>query len=279
MSMIFDNIKNGINDILYDGAASLLDKCFGSDQMKSVSKLLYLNGDAYNNGSFWSTVNAILKVIEPFGYALIATFFLLFMLDLASKDQLTIDTIIKSMIQLIIVVTVAGNISTIINTLLSIGESMVALLDALTLAGSDSGLPTAETMVQDAKDSGVGGLTILLESAICWLVHQIAIIAIDLAAISRAIDVGWRCAFVPIGIANSFEGGTNSSGVRFLKGLAGAILCGAVMWAICALGFAVSAGFLTTDAKIGNLWVSVAATFATAGACIGATNKVKEVVG
>lgn len=275
---IFDNIKNGINDQLYDWASGTLDHCFGQDQMGSVAKLLFMNGKAYSNGQFWSTVNVVLNVVKPFGYALIVTFFFIFMLDLASKDQLTIDSIIKTMIQLIIVVTLAGNIEVIMNTLLSIGESMVTRLDKLSVS-STSGLASAEAIVQNAKDNGVSAGTLLLEAWVCYLFHQIAIIGIDLAAITRALEVGWRCAFAPIGIANSFDGGTNSQGVRYLKGLAGAILSGAIMWAICALGFAISSGFLTTDAQFGNLFASIAALLATAGACIGAINKVKEVVG
>ena len=219
-----------------------------------------------------------MNVIKPFGFALIATFFIIHMIDAASKDQLTIDTIIKAMIQLTAVVAIAGNIDMIINTMLSIGESIVASLDDL-YKSPNSTMPTAEDIIEQAKDSGEGAISFFAMAVVCWLVHQIAIIAIDVAAISRAIEVGWRCAFAPIGIANSFDGGANSAGVRYLKSLGAAILCGGVLWAIMAIGFAISAGFLTSTDDIGKLFVAVAATFATAGAAIAASSKVKEIVG
>ena len=63
------------------------------------------------------------------------------------------------------------------------------------------------------------GASILIQSVLIWLIHQIAIIAIDFAAISRLLELGWRIALAPIGVANCFEGGASSPAIKYLKGI------------------------------------------------------------
>lgn len=272
---------SGFEDSVWGSAANIIDKCFGEDQMDSVSKLLFLGGDTYSGGSYWDMVNGLLNIVKPFGYAFITTFFIIYMLDIASKDQLSVDSIIKTMIQLVVVVGVSGNIDKVINALLTIGESILNKFDKGSLYGasSDGATFSGEIAVQQAKDNGEGCFSFSLMAGCCWFIHQIAIMAVDAAAISRAIEVGWRCAFAPIGIANSFEGGASSAGVRYLKALAASILAGAALWAICAIGFALSAGFLVSTESMAKLLVAQAGILATAGAAIGASAKIKDIVG
>ena len=52
MFNIDDIVKGAIEDPIWNASTDLVDACFAKDQMSSVSKLLFLNGDAYNNGGF-----------------------------------------------------------------------------------------------------------------------------------------------------------------------------------------------------------------------------------
>lgn len=119
------------------------------------------------------------------------------------------------------------------------------------------------------------------------IVHQIVIIGIDVAAFSRIIDIGWRAACMPIGIANSFEGGVNSSGAKFFKGFVASVISGVVMVIICAIGFSLSAALLSSQAaSLATKFVHkgamtliaevIAVEFATMGAAIAAPTKTKE---
>lgn len=131
---------------------------------------------------------------------------------------------------------------------------------------------------------GAGSIAIAL---VIWLVHQIVIIGIDVAAFSRIIDISWRAACMPIGIANSFEGGVNSSGAKFFKGFVASVISGVVMVIICAIGFSLSAALLSSQAaSLATKFVHkgamtliaevIAVEFATMGAAIAAPTKTKE---
>ena len=95
------------------------------------------------------------------------------------------------------------------------------------------------------------------------------------------IELAWRIIFAPIGIANNFEGGANSAGIRYLKSIAGLALAGAAVFVVCAAGFAISATMLSSEnAANGDnttLLGAMAALLATAGAAIGISGKIKDV--
>lgn len=136
-----------------------------------------------------------------------------------------------------------------------------------------------ETLAKEwREDSSTIYIQALIESAIIWLLHQVAIIGIDFAAFTRGIELGWRIAFAPIFAANTFEGGMNSPGIRYLKTLLGVIISGAAIWAVAKIGFSMSADILKADTSA-NMWASVGCLLATAGAAIGVGNKVSSLFG
>ena len=202
------------------------------------------------------------------------------MLEMATKDQMTVDGIIKIMIQLIIIVALTGNLEAIVNSLLSFGETLVnKIYVALSLESSP--MTGSEIVVRiAASDETTSFNDLMLSLFFPWVVHQIAVIAISVASFSRAIDIGWRIVYAPIALADSFEGGTNSKGIKYLKTLFSSILSGAVMLTIIEIANAVSVGIIGISASehpiIAGL-ASSAALLAGAGASIGAIQKTKEI--
>lgn len=268
-----------LDDALYGAAAKLIDNSLGGDQMESVLKVVgFTQGiTGINFSLFWDVINKGLSFVTPFGYALITTYFLMYLFDAASKDQVTVDSVIKVLIQLVMVVAVMGNLALIINAFLSIAESLLASVSGFsdpTASISVSGTTIVNQWRSTGEDTA---LTILIQSLGIWLIHQIAIIAIDFAGIARLLEVGWRIVFAPVGVANCFEGGANSAGVKYLKSLLGACLSGVAIYIVAAAGFAITASFLTSPTG-GAMWLADAAFLGTAGAAIGISNKIREVI-
>lgn len=275
-----------------------LGHALGSNNLESIKDILFFSSNDYN--FFWKGVNTVLSATKPVGFALITTFFLIYVFDLASKDQITFDGLVKMATQLIIIVAVAGNIDVIINAFLSIGDSLLNKISSLAGMGGDGGsswkglVYDSNGMMNDETVSdiinawaGIDKETGESKFILCawfsaffvWLIHQLAVIGTYFAAFSRALDVGWRIGLAPIGVANSFDGGSNSAGIRYLKNLLASILSGVMIYLVVALGFKLSASLLATD-TIGtsNVIAAMGCQLATAGAAIGVSAKSKELI-
>lgn len=144
------------------------------------------------------------------------------------------------------------------------------------MKANSTGATIRDEWRENAGDSA--GFGALIESAIAWIFHQIAIIGIDFAAFSRGIELGWRIAFAPVFASNTFEGGLNSPGIRYLKTLLGVAISGAAIWAVAKIGFSLAGDIIASNASA-NMWASIACMLATAGAAIGIGNKVSSLFG
>lgn len=277
-----------------------LGHALGSNNLESIKDILFFSSNDYN--FFWKGVNTVLSATKPVGFALITTFFLIYVFDLASKDQITFDGLVKMATQLIIIVAVAGNIDVIINAFLSIGDSLLNKISSLNGMGgtggkggtcvgpfyNPNGTIDSETVSDIIEawagtDEETGNPKLIfcawISAFFVWLIHQLAVIGTYFAAFSRALDVGWRIGLAPIGVANSFDGGSNSAGIRYLKNLLASILSGVMIYLVVALGFKLSASLLATD-TIGtsNVIAAMGCQLATAGAAIGVSAKSKELI-
>ena len=260
-----------------------IDKIYESIQNDALKQMLILRsgGDQYGiSAEVWKAVNAILGTTKTIGIALVTTFFLMYMFDLASKEQITIESLIKALIQLIISVTLISNLEMIINTILSIGDyllsSFVSNLNDPNMESHKSGAELIDSWLADGKDTGV---TIWIQCILIWLISKIAMVACYFAIISRTFELGWRVAFAPIAVSNCFEGGMNSPAIKYLKSIAGVAISGVAMLLIMTIGFNVALKLLIANESEGpgGLLLGAAAMLATAGATIGIGAKVKEV--
>ena len=290
MSSLWDNIVEGIADFMYSPTEENLYECFNAEELNSITGLLSLNATQYSNA--WAVINSTLTVIKPVGFALITTFFLIYIFDLASKDQMTFDMLVKIGVQLIVVIAIAANLDTIVNKLLEIGQGIFKDIGSDTSSYDKNVTEDIQKKVQTWKDMYIEGTGLnnwdnytsplggIIKSTLLKLCFLIAEIACSFAAISRMLDIAWRIAFAPIGIANSYEGGANSGGVRYLKALLASILAGAVMLVIFKIGFAIAPRMLTVEggSSFWGFFLSAAAIFATAGASFSASQKAKEIV-
>lgn len=271
---------------LKGSATHLIDASIGDDQMQSFKKILSLkgtDGSAVSWDTFWDIVNKGVTVVKPFGYALVTTYFLLYLFDAASKEQLTFESVVKVLIQLIIVVGILANLEKVINVILSFAESIYHYISSgstMSDGKGTNGAVDADDVVDgmfDGKNDLGTALSTLLTAILVWIIHQLAVIALDFAAIVRMIELGWRIVFTPVGIANCFEGGASSPAVKYAKGVLAVALSGAVLYVIGLVGFSVVGSILSSDHTKTGLILADAALLGTAGAAIGASNKVKEI--
>lgn len=275
-----------IGDLIKDWTASIYDDAMGLGMMDSVYEMVsFGSSGSLDYSSYWSTINSFIDIVEPFGYALIATYFLMSLLDSAAKDNVTMDSVIKVFMELILVVALVGNLGTIINAMLNINESIIAGFTApkntyndVTLSGADY----VDALLEKKDGQTLAMTSIFLNGVGMWIIHFVAMVGVTFAAISRALDIGWRCVLAPIGVANCFEGGLASPGVKYMKSLGASILSGAAIYIVTAIGMAFAGSALAgtmNDPSDSKTLIAQAAMLATAGAAIGINNKAKEIVG
>lgn len=285
--------------VLFMGPASWLDNFFEGpvsgnlevifDTSEFTSPIgglyLLLNQDGTGAGtiyqSLWNTVQDITtKTIIPIGVALVTTYFIMALIDMASKDNTTLEHYIKEFIKLIIAVTIVTKSWPIILYLLKISEYILREI------GSRIGDFPLDATVQDILDNHSGGYVALwFTSLLPWLVKKIAVLALYVCVFMRVLDVTWRAALFPIGSANLFEGGINSPGVKYIKSFFGALLSGAMIMLILAISPPLlNSAYLMAgngdpekvNAAAGMLAIA-GAELAIVGAAFGASSKVKEV--
>lgn len=257
----------------------MLDDIYGAQTQMAVTDLLSLKNNGFDMSTYWDIINKTVSVAgKPFGVALLTTFFLMYVFDAAAKEQITVDTVIKMMIQLIVAIAILSNFDAVINSILSVGESIFGLLRQQ-LSASQKMTPThtGEEIMTTLENDGNTTGSLYFQIVVCWLVAKIGEVAMFFAAVARLIELGWRIAFAPIGLANCFEGGTNSPAIRYLKSLFAVAISGAVLFLIFQIGTMVSQILFVQTSEAGML-AGAAALLATAGAAIGASNKVKEII-
>lgn len=293
--MGIDALFESMRKAFIEGAiAPILQGAFGSDGVvDDLATLLSASNSVYDRG-FGYAERMITNVIQPIGIALIITFFLINIMTTISRDSLTLDSLIKQLIMLVVIFTFATQATAIGKSVLNVGDVFLKQTadqvgleangekyemteDASQKAKAEQNvLEAADGLVEDYK--GIGALCI---ACILWIVAKISQVGMYAAVISRGIELIWRTMFMPIGLANSFEG-ANSPGVRYLKTYIGVALSGGMMIVIITVGYDLVLGILGNGQSINGLMrllMAGAGLSATAGAAMGASSKIKEVFG
>ncbi len=221
--------------------------------------------------------------ILPIGTALVITYFIMSVVDMASKDNTTLEHYIREFIKLIVAITVVNKSWDIMKYLIKISDSIQDAIGRDLFDNVDVGM-TAEQIIPE--DGNMLGL--LLALVLPWLVKKLATIALYLLVYMRLFDIGWRAALFPIGAANIFEGGLSSPGVKYIKAFFGACAAGAVIILIVGLtpailkqSFIIGAGgndtgTIKTNCVKGAIAMA-GAMLGMIGAAFGANAKVKEI--
>lgn len=258
---------------MFNVAKSLMESALSASFLADISKWIRMNNSsAY--GDFWSGIQDAYLFIQVIGFGLMATFFLKALLAESAKDNLTIETLGRMMIGLVLSLAVITHIPQITNAFLKISETGASYV--LTLQETDN---NGDALIVDAINKWYeenGAFKGFFQGLLFFVIHQVCVIAFDFAIISRAIDIGWRVAIAPISCADMFEG-TNSPGIKHLKSIFGSALIALLLAIIAKAGTLLMAGFIqdTTD---GSIYMALACQVAIAGAAIGANQKAREIL-
>ncbi len=276
------DLKGALDSMLLAIAGKTLDKCLGKQAISTVIGAVSMTttGGGKDYSLLWQVVTRAFNYTIPFGYALLVTYFLIYMMESATRDQISLEMIGKTLIQLILVVALIGNLELICNCFLSMAESILfkfsgggaerEYANGITITGEE----IANQWFATGEDTS---FTIMMQSFLIYVFHYIANIGIYFAAFSRLIELGWRIAFAPVGVANCFDGGSASPGIKYLKSILAVSFSGAAIYVVAACGYALSASLLASPTPKAFL-CSVGAQLATAGAAIGVGAKCKEIV-
>lgn len=258
---------------MFGMAKSLMESALSSSFLADIEKFLKMN-DASVYGAFWAGIQNAYLFIQVIGFGLMAAFFLKAILMESTKDNLTIETLGRLMIGLVLSLAIITHIPQITNAFLKISESAASYILTLQDTNVDGDALIVEAI--NKWDENTPGFAAFFQGLCFFIIHQICVIAFDFAIISRAIDIGWRVAIAPISCADMFEG-ANSPGVKHLKSIFCSALIALLFAIIAKAGTLLIAGFIQTPEE-GAMWMAIAAQVAIAGAAVGANLKAKEIL-
>ena len=214
---------------------------------------------------YYKVINGMYEKLLPLGMALLTTYFLLNLITTGSKESITVESFIKSLISLVSVVAILNNMPMLINKVLSLGDSFVATTKSLAQTSTYSNEDVALAMCDNvfgpyvfnkilALITSNHGFQFFLFAVCMWVMHWVVMIGVYIAAASRLLDIGWRMAAMPIGIVDVFEGGAHSNGIRYFKSFVASVLSGGLMLLIVNVGMATSESIIVSslEADIGS---------------------------
>lgn len=279
----------------------VLHGAFGENLTANLANLLTSSNSIYKAG-FKNAQNIIDNIAKPIGIALIITFFLITIFGEITRDSLTIESLTKRLIMLVIVFALASQSTALINGALTLGDQMISsTTSSVGLKYTKKGYKTGKTTKKQKKASKATAADIdtLIDKAseefackygplslfmviIIWLVAKVSQVGIFVSVISRGIELIVQAIFLPIGLANSFEGG-NSGGIRYFKSFIATALAGAMVLIIVVIGQSLTMGILTASThsstnRMMQFIMAAASMAATAKMSISAAFKTKELI-
>lgn len=233
---------------IFDALVVLFGNGLLNDIADFLSTINSATTDALNNG----VISDAIGIFKGLAASLVILFFLVELLNEAQKDFVTFERLTVMLMRLLAVTIIVMNLELVVNGL---EELSVTIFDAVKdLAGNSSNsfeifgenaatgyrYSEVEDDLKDALgDAGIKqALMVILQLLIPWLICRLCYVVAYVIAVGRSIELIVRAIFSPIGVANLFEDGTRSSGIRYLKKFAS---CALQLGAIAVILYASSA--------------------------------------
>lgn len=248
--MLYDLAGVGCVDFIKDRIAELTDK----DVLASIT--------------------ALSGTIELIASMFLMIYFLCYLLEMSTKEQLTMDIFFKGFLKFLIGFWLAHQAVPLFNLFMKFGN---VFMDGVTKAvqnpqGFDKDALIA-AVGEKFKDAGFGlpedfdilsgkswarlfaalG-TILLQGIqlpttfLFWAITWVSNLVVVLVAVSRMLEMAVRLIFAPLAIVDVFEHGTNGAGFRYIKKFLALAIQGGVILMIIAMVGPLS-GFDVADPK------------------------------
>lgn len=234
---------NSINKFVFD-----MQKLINGANPLSYADTFTIDFSSGAFGRMWSSITVFYNSIKVIGCMLVVVYFLLEIIEASTRESFTIEHLIKTTIKLFIALLVIQNGLEILKLAVEFGNGLVdkiAPSDPEATGAPDILLAYYNEYKEAAWYETIGSMAQMLIPYLGFLISYIIIL---LMVYSRYIDIAVRAIFAPIGMANIYEGGLNSSGMKYLKKFLAAALQGAIM-----AGIAVASSMITAAISVDSL--------------------------
>lgn len=227
---------NGTN-YHYKNAAShlamkMVTDVYGQSFLSGINDLISISSFPAYSG-LMSVVDTVYSYVAPVGSILLVLYFCLELIEKTQMDNFNVEHFIKMFIKIIVGVMLIDNMKTLLNGAIGFSDSIASMVAMG--PGDAPANDTAIAYLQELeKASFITAIPYIIELLIPSLIMLLCKLIIYLTLYSRIIEFFARCVFAPIGMANIYGGGINSSGFRYFKKIVAVGLQGAIIVAIMA---------------------------------------------
>ena len=261
-------------DFVYKMVASVLtNNNLSHDITRYLGRIMNALQTFFNSGG----VNAVLGILSGLGASLVILFFYMDLTEKAERELFSLQMLILAFIKLLVAVCLIVYLPEIISGLFGLCQKIYDIIIApsssgliqnpfinsingsvhFKMFGEDLGnsFPVTgnkyNTIIKNMEKAfGHGPMAYvdnfpLFALALCtFLLDKIACIPAYIVAVSNAIILVLRTTFAPIAVAQCFEDGTRSAGIRYLKKLAATALTFAAIAGVAYAGGALQAAVI-----------------------------------
>ena len=214
----------------YDAYFNVTSGQYGSLAMDFLYELDYTPADKITagNGSnsmfgyLWSMVVGAQKAFIPVGVLLVFIFFLIDFIEKATHETMNFEVFLKQFIKFFIAIVIITNIVPILEFGMSLNNALLkTLVDPSKHGDSTSNGAMAglrEQIYYELADKNIIDIIFkTIKSLFSYLLVALPVLIAMIILLSRYIELAARAMVAPIGVASLFDGGTRSTGIRFLK--------------------------------------------------------------
>lgn len=194
-----------------------------------------LNGTKFKEMDLEAAMEQLFGATKAVGVALLVVFFLIELLERSTKQEYTLETLLRMLIKYFLMKAVMDNGVDILKAMLGISD---ALIGSVANAGvSESQLNFLNNIGKQIADSRMMFCyVLLLFGFVINMFYQLIGLVISAACYGRLFMIVIRGGFMPIGCASMVQDGFTGHGLRYLKKYFAACIQGVVIVAILFVG-------------------------------------------
>lgn len=212
------------NDMVYGG-----DWFNEKDKESSITTIAALEFSTTGPlAGIWGLAEGYYNALAPAGIILCVTYALMELMELSTTDQMSPETILRTILKLGLGCLLILNGFTICSFIMALGSDIFTQLQSATSSLSNKTCIYGELRTPSFCD----GMLAMSELFIPYLIVWIAKMIISIICWIRVLNIMVRILLAPIGMSDILVAGTKGSGWKYFKQLSVSIIQGGVIMAI-----------------------------------------------
>lgn len=260
----------GYQTTLWEWAKNL----YGKTTFNSMTDaLLFQSSDSVHSAIF-SRIELLHKVVVPIAYALIILYFAMKILEMATEGRLSLIIFFRTTIWMILALMLINNSLSLANKLIEFSNTLFLALQDGFVDGTGANVELLQEWLNKlcVKCQFMTLVGYTLELGVMQLAKSAGDLVMWFFVWYRVVEMGVRGAFLPIGIANTFDDFKRSLGFLYIKKFVAACLQGCVL--LCCL-MLIKAISVTS----GSVWLTIQITFGAIVVMIKSSSISQDIVG